>query len=98
MFIGRGKLILIRTKQSMFYIDLASFDDYICFSLSQRALQQNGKSKKGTSAIIVCLTASVSRIATQCRNLLQMHQFQTNVVEAVGKRDAVSVTVNLKLH
>lgn len=48
----------------------------------------------GTTAIIVCLTSSVPQIAAKCRDMLQIPQFASNVVEAIGTREAVSVTVS----
>lgn len=60
----------------------------------QRALDRHEKSTMGATAIIVCLTAQVPEIARMCRDLLQIHQFRSHVVEAVGQRDTVSVTVS----
>lgn len=48
----------------------------------------------GATAIIVCLTAQVPEIARMCRDLLQIHHYKSHVVEAVGQRDTVSVTVS----
>lgn len=56
----------------------------------------NGKvrSKLGTTAIIV--TSNVPKIAAMCQKLLQMPSFVSNVVEAIGTRDTVNVTVSIK--
>lgn len=47
----------------------------------------------GTTAIIVCVTSSVAKIATMCRQMLQMPAIISNVVEAIGTRDAINVSV-----
>lgn len=50
-------------------------------------------SRMGTTAIIVCQTANVPIIAADCRVILQRPQIKSSVVEAIGTRDAVNVTV-----
>lgn len=71
-------------------------------SISQRELEnaeaeRGDKSKQGgkmgATAIIVCLTSNVKKIADDCRTILQMPTFKSNVVEAIGARDTLSVTV-----
>lgn len=48
----------------------------------------------GATAIIV--TTNVPQVADMCRKLLPMPQIVCNVVEAIGTRDAVNVTVSYK--
>ncbi|XP_055304540.1 putative ATP-dependent RNA helicase TDRD12 isoform X2 [Sitodiplosis mosellana] len=62
---------------------------------AERGDKNKPRSKMGATAIIVCLTSNVKKIADDCRTILQMPSFKSNVVEAIGTRDAVSVTVKL---
>lgn len=58
----------------------------------EAAEKSKSRSKMGASAIIV--TTNVPQIADMCRKLLQLPVIVCNVVEAIGTRDAVNVTVS----
>lgn len=67
---------------------------YIC---TQRELDRKDKPKTkkfGVTAIIVCLTTDVPKIARTCRDLLQMHQSKSKVIEAIVAHETASVTVS----
>lgn len=90
LFNGRGWWISMRVTHLILECNNFSF-------VLQRTLDARGQHKKGAIAIIVCLTASVPKIADLCRKLLQIPKFKTKVVEAIGARDTMSVMVNFKI-
>lgn len=61
--------------------------------MEQQEKNQKGRiiSKMGATAIIVCSTSSVTKIADTCKRLLNV--YNSNVVEAIGTRNADSVAV-----
>lgn len=61
--------------------------------MEQQEKNQKGRiiPKMGATAIIVCSTSSVTKIADTCKKLLNV--YNCNVVEAIGTRNADSVAV-----
>ncbi|XP_031636550.1 putative ATP-dependent RNA helicase TDRD12 [Contarinia nasturtii] len=73
-------------------------------SLVHRKLDEAKKSKTdqkksglgmGVTAIIVCLSSGVQKIVEDCRQILQMREFECHVIEGIGKHHATNVTIKL---